>query len=228
MPAELTILPGTLAQDCYPSSAQLFVNELLEKARVQLDNSGWSVMLFQESTPDATQRTYLWFKISESRVYSWNSSVGAWVSRHPYTFGSDARMFWTGTLASLETFDGGEAGSVGDAAGPMWQRDTSMNGRMAIGVGTLPSGATLVEGATGGEDLHTMTIGELVAHTHTYSKYHPGAPYTGEEVDGTNTDGGQEPTAVSGSTGSTTPFNVMNPYKAGYWIRRSSRVYYRG
>lgn len=229
MPIELPVIPPTLGQDCYPASAQAFVNEAVGGARVQLDNSGFSVILNQSSTPAATQRSYLWFNTNFDRVYKWEASVGAWVARHPYTFGTDVRVFWTGSLANIDTFDGGEAGTVGDAAGPMWERDTAMNGRVAIGVGTLPSGASLAEGATGGEDLHTLTIAELATHTHTNEDI---TNEVNTFAAGTGTGGGLAEVGdgesfQTGSTGSSTPFNVLNPYRAGYWLKRTSRIYYR-
>lgn len=229
---DLPIIPPTLAQDCYPASAQALVNEAVGNARVQLDNSGFSVVLAQSTTPSATQRSYLWFNTTYDRTYRWDAAVGAWVARHPYAFGTDVRVFWTGSLANIDTFDGGSAGTVGDAAGPMWQRDTSMDGRTAIGVGTLPSGATLAEGDTGGEDKHTQLLTEIVPHTHTMTNVDN---TTNTLAAGSGTGGGivipREINAQTGSAGGTSgsavPFNVLNPYKAGYWLKRTARIYYR-
>lgn len=71
--------------------------------------------------------------------------------------------------------------------------------------------------ATGGEQKHTMTLAELVAHSHTtpYSALNfAGGGGTMNSVSTTATG-----TSVSASSsGSTTPFNVMQPYGSLVWI----------
>lgn len=69
-------------------------------------------------------------------------------------------------------------------------------------------------GASGGEQRHTMTTGELVAHTHTYTQ--PNGfqivPTGAGQVIGAST--GQN----TGSTGSTTPFNLISPTAVANYI----------
>lgn len=57
----------------------------------------------------------------------------------------------------------------------------------------------------GGEVTHTMTEAELVAHTHT-------TPVTAASAAGASGGGVVAGTTNSGSTGNTTPFNVLDPY----------------
>lgn len=225
MPATVGIivpqLPAHLA--CY----QELINFAVGQAVVQLDTTGFKNVLMQASTPSATQRDQSWHNTNDGRNYHWDAGISAWVSRHPYTFGTDVRLFWTGSLANLMTFDGGENAAVGAASGPMWEPDTSMAGRVAIGSGALPSGASLTIGDTGGEDKHTLTIAELVAHTHTIQNVDNN---TNTLAAGTGTGGGiviPRNSATTDSTGGSTPFNVLDPYKAGTWAKRTSRVYFR-
>ena len=69
---------------------------------------------------------------------------------------------------------------------------------------------------TGGESNHTMTGDELVAHTHGIPTFN-GPTGTQNKVNfaGDNTSVG---TATSNSTGSTNPFNVLDPYMALNYI----------
>jgi Phage Tail Collar Domain len=74
-----------------------------------------------------------------------------------------------------------------------------------------------VVGQKGGEELHTMTVAELATHDH------PQDPLTWTSNPGTNTFvGGGPPTTIFGGvtepTGSSTPFNVMQPSTVMYKI----------
>lgn len=78
--------------------------------------------------------------------------------------------------------------------------------RTIIGLGGSATGPVAnTRGATGGEELHTMTEAEMFAHTHSL---HTTSAASGGSV--TVIDGGPGASAT-GSTGSTTPFNVMQP-----------------
>lgn len=79
--------------------------------------------------------------------------------------------------------------------------------RTVIGSGGTAVGSIgITIGSTGGEELHTMTQSELVAHTHTISQNTTSAS-SGGGVTVATTAG----TVATGSTGSSTPFNVMQP-----------------
>lgn len=81
-----------------------------------------------------------------------------------------------------------------------------LRGRNAIGYGSTTSSIDQL-GETGGELVHLMTESELVAHTHSINKGDSGSG--GNRSLQTNTDSG---TFTSGSTGGSTPFNVLDPY----------------
>lgn len=63
-------------------------------------------------------------------------------------------------------------------------------------------------GTAGGEQLHTMTSAELVAHTHSVTLRNS----DGDTVPARASSGGSTTSTSTGSAGSTTPFNVMQPY----------------
>lgn len=81
-------------------------------------------------------------------------------------------------------------------------------------LGIAGAGATLTSRALGqtfGEENHTMTLGELVAHTHTVTAA-PGTAATATAGASTVFPQGTNPALLTtNSTGSTTPFNVMQP-----------------
>ena len=72
---------------------------------------------------------------------------------------------------------------------------------------------------TGGEAKHTMTIAELVPHTHTY-RWWPGWYFSGSTEYGAK--GGPDDSHQTGSTGGGQPFNVLPPYYALCFIMKVS------
>jgi hypothetical protein len=79
----------------------------------------------------------------------------------------------------------------------------------------LMASSTANMAQTGGESNHTMTSDELVAHTHTISAYNTTSNGT-SGVRGSDTTGSFTPS--TGSTGSSVPFNVLDPYITAYYI----------
>jgi hypothetical protein len=93
---------------------------------------------------------------------------------------------------------------------------------------------TTTPNASGGEALHTMTVADLVAHTHANSLNDPGHTHTTNALNNTGGAGYQgggpnQPIAATinsattgvtinnASAGTTTPFNVMQPFMLGTW-----------
>lgn len=84
-----------------------------------------------------------------------------------------------------------------------------MSRRTSIGSGGSGSGTIgNAVGNVGGEETHTMTTSELVAHTHTYVE---AVNYLAQYGGGTQVSSSGTSTATTGSIGSTTPFNVIQP-----------------
>lgn len=117
-----------------------------------------------------------------------------------------------------------------------------LRGRVPVGIdnmggsdaGILDIANTL--GLTGGEQKHTMTTSELVTHTHVQDAHthtpNDGAQFRTDDSASANTiqsvgsgglDNGRasattEATATNQNTGSSTPFNVMQPYQIFSYI----------
>lgn len=139
---------------------------------------------------------------------------------------------YEGTAASIETYDGGEAGVVTDTTGPMWERVTQLDARFPIGPGTLPSTTVVAVTNTGGEEEHILTRPEL-----------PDDRIPTESViRGNVADGGTAqvyvPDTVSGSFVTNAPLhteelgdgeghNNLPPFYSLFFIRRTGRLYYR-
>ncbi|KKU11121.1 MAG: hypothetical protein UX15_C0015G0008 [Parcubacteria group bacterium GW2011_GWA1_45_7] len=81
-----------------------------------------------------------------------------------------------------------------------------MRGRNPIGFGQGSELTNRLMSATSGEELHTLTVNQLAAHSHTgpSSKLGYGAG-SGNDWEGTGS-------VTTGTTGSGTPFNVMDPF----------------
>ena len=83
----------------------------------------------------------------------------------------------------------------------------------------LAAGTTYAAGSTGGSATHTMTLDELVNHTHTYS------PAGNSGLNGATGGSGwlpQSTSAETGSTGGGQPFSIMPPYLAVYAWKRTA------
>lgn len=76
-------------------------------------------------------------------VATWSPTYGKWIAPHPTPPSGDLRVLWVGSLTSLETYDGGEAGTVTDTTGPFWEADTAFDDKFPLGVGaTITTVAT--------------------------------------------------------------------------------------
>jgi microcystin-dependent protein len=134
----------------------------------------------------------------------WLLCYGQAVSRTTYAslFTAISTTYGTGdgsTTFNLPDCRGRVAAGKDDMGGSSANRLTDQSGGL--------NGDTL--GDTGGEETHTMTTSELVAHTHSYSV--GSAHASGFTAGGlTNPLVSLASTATS-STGSTTPFNVVQP-----------------
>jgi hypothetical protein len=246
--ANLPIIPPTLPEGWCPSDLQEFVNETVGKAIVQFTSQSFSVLLVQASAPDATDRDKPWLKTGDDRIYRWFG--GAWVSRNPEAPSGIARRMVVGSTAAIQTYDGGDTDPAGAASGPMWEVDTEFEGRVPVGVGTIPGSNPVVTLAVGDNGGVAQTAAILPEHYHfianddvvssgavppTDSTFvAQGADYQGSSgvteddyrLAGTST----EPTLGRTSTAGEADANIsaIQPVRAVYFIKRTSRVYYRG
>ena len=115
-------------------------------------------VLIQDAVPDASDHDKGWIPTAAGvprypgYIFVWHNIVGHWVSRNPIAASDDSRRIYVGTLASIDTYDGGDGSALGPAGGPMWTRDTLFDGRMPIGVGAIPTSSPV---ATIGNPLDT-------------------------------------------------------------------------
>jgi hypothetical protein len=252
MPLSLNLQPGTLpggSAYCFVNWQQVLI-DFAQALTVSLDVSSASLILTQDSVPSATQRGNLWFDTRVDRVYRWDTTIGAWVARHPYPPNSPVRLWWTDTLVALQTFDGGDTDAEGVAAGPMWIEDEDYRGRFPLHVGTLsPSSTAVALSGTGGADQLTLAQAnlpnvQLEVDTAVLGQSSVGVPESvvgntygstpvsgsGRAVDSTSSDfsGRYYSKGQTEALGSGTAASIINPYRAGYWIKRNDqRTHYK-
>lgn len=242
--ANLPIISGSLPSGtCYSADPQDLFNAWAAVSYVQLDVTGARYVISQNTTPSATQRDFLWHNTDTSRLLFWQNSEGAWVMRHPEAAGGSARRIYVGTLASIDTYDGGAVGAVGNISGPMWERDTAFNDRFPIGVGTIATSELATGGAmsvtiakanlpTDKLEVNTAIIGQagvgspepVVGTTYGYTS----VSGSGLAVDGTATSLSAR-YFTKGQTeamGAGTSLSVQNSYIGVYILKRTARVYY--
>lgn len=244
----LQLLPGTLPTNCYPSDPQQLYNLMFSLGAAVLgDLDG---VIISDSAPAAEDRDKAWIKTNASAPL-WPPIFvfynGMWVMPNPEPASGDTRRIWVGSLASLITYDGGDAGALSAAGGAMWEEDTDFRDRIPMGVGTTL--AVAVSTNYGDADASiTLSDANFKNHTHfvaagtangsatplvsasTKVSYSGGGMgnenYNMLGVSG-DANVGLSSTA-GGATGNNDPFSILNPVRGIYVIKRSSRIYYRG
>lgn len=135
--------------------------------------------------------------------------------------------------------------AISATTGPMWQVDTDMYGAFPL---SMPDPSITVKDAygnkinnwtlnqSGGEIQHTLVIRELAPHSHllnstltnnTGNTFQGGGhsfepPATGNSYTGVT--GGD---TINGIDNTPVGHNNMPPYRVGWWIKRTARVFYR-
>lgn len=226
-----------------PDWAQTLINEGVGRAVAKLDGSGFSVVINQETQPDPSQQTALWYQPSTGLTFSFGG--GAWVTPHRSPPGSDERRMWVGTLVGLRSFDGGDGSATTPATnvGAMWEEDTDFQGRSPMGVGAIPTSnppTNLAVATNAGEGAHTQTANEVGPHTHPLA-----ADTTIQDGDGVacvatgsggdglmRGDSGTPLTSITVSNNEYTPAQaampIVHPVRGAYVIRRTARINYVG
>lgn len=182
-----------------------------------------------------TDLTKAWLKTISGvpdRMYYYAS--GVWLSKHQIPAGFTVLAPAGTAEADVATLDGGEAGPITAFTGAMWEVDTDFAAKFPIGPGTFDSGAVIVEGGTGGEEKHSLTVAEIPPHYHAVlatqrnteggsdiQRLAPNSTASESDVNTANTGG-------DSSTGLVTAHNTIPPYRARFFIKRSARTHYRG
>lgn len=126
-----------------PSSQQAFANAVAESLEVFFPGE-FSLTIKSSSQPTVEQRSMTWNKVDASTgvsvgYFEWNVVIGQWAKNH-WNGGvvpTYERRIFVGTLTQLETYDGGESGTVSQSTGPFWTRDTAFDNAWPLGIGSL-------------------------------------------------------------------------------------------
>jgi len=201
---------------CYPADPEEFFEAIV--ARIQgIFLNNLNGIIISATAPGADDRDKLWFNTNngDSQLYRWETSITAWARKHPVPPGSSKRI-WFPLESDLTTEDGGSAGAVSDAAGPFWERDTSVDGRFLLCKGTIPGTDPAItvndgdtadsDGVSGSYD-HALTEGEggLGSHRHMFGKSNNAAGSSGDDAffsqGSMRTVAGYSGTYITGSNG---------------------------
>lgn len=218
---------------CYPSEYNQVFVDVANYVRGIL--SGTTSFIIQGATePDPADRDKLWAK-DDGFIYGFNLyGQGKWVSKYwPPAGANGFRMWWDGSEADLNTFDGGDGGIVTATGGTFWVRDTNYDGKFSLQAGTLQPSATVVAiGATGGVDQVGLTAAQNGAHFHNiqltgfrtnlesltaqwFAPPNGSVPVTNPATGTVSTD----------PDGNGDPHTNVPPYRAGFWAKRSARIW---
>jgi len=251
MALNMQVIMGQLAQSCYPNE-QSRANGFAQALQVLFPLAA-STFNYGISTPNVDQQSLPWYRLnSDGTPDNWYVYInGFWIRPHTVPAGSPISYFFEGSLSNLATYDGGEGNYVTNAdgtitptiaisatTGPMWQVDTNLQGRFPLGVSNTSVAAqqkdaygniinNFVQGGSGGEIQHTLTVKELAPHTHAAYSAGAGAVYLGTSGQASTLTGITGGDTINNVNNVPVGHNVLNPYYVGYWIQRSSRAYYR-
>lgn len=246
----LPLQPGTLPQGyCFSTWQQLLI-DFADNLEAVLP--GMAFFNYGDTKPAPEFESYPWLNTNDMRWYRFE---GAWIANNPEQSQLILRMF-AGTTTDLQTYDGGDTDPASDRSGPMWEVVAEFTGRVPIGVGTVPGTTapvvtTAVEDDIG-EGQHVITAGEGAASTHVHpfgltnagnddaffvkNALNTVTGYTGYYITGSNGNVEQAkttadlytlPAGIDGAGVTGTPMSLIQPSRAVYFIKRTSRVYYK-
>ncbi len=258
MSTPITLLPGTLPEGyCWPGGVggpQQYNFDIVSLIQASLNQNFPGVYVGPTSDPPpADQRDRAWINTDNQKIYQYLN--GAWRTKYKFINSTTSflGLIWTGTLANLETFDGGSAGAVSDTTGPLWVAIAAFAGRVPISnpLATTTAPGQIVDSlGNGGEYKHVLTDleGANAQHVHPFGVSNPSsddaffrkvavsatAGYTGYYITGSgpNTIGAQStadlvtlPSGLDGAGVTSVGHNTMQPYRTCYFIERTSRVW---
>lgn len=170
MSTPITILPGSLpAGFCYPTDPQDLNLAIVSRIAAFL-NENFPGVYVGATAPPADQRDRVWFNTNNGRWYHFTN--GDWYTESASIPGPDGRlMIWSDSEADLWSFEGGDGTNPATNTptlftGSMWEVDHTMDTRVPIGAGTLPSTTVLNQGDTGGAEKITLGLTNIPYHKH--------------------------------------------------------------
>ena len=203
---------------CYPPTAQGMLNLVANNLLITgLDSL--NTFSFGPTTPAANLQDRPWIKTDAQYklIGLYTFTAGSWQpAASPILPGTITDFFGlsSSVIAPYYICNGQVVnGSIGGAL-----TTPNLSGLVTLGAGTNPStGTNFAYGSTGGEEKHTQTINELVAHLHAPLS---GTAFVTRGSSGSlGTVGGSGPSDdTTASTGGGQAFNVMQPYMALYKI----------
>jgi len=126
-----------------PANNQELANAIAESIEVFLPNE-FAFAIMGPNQPTVEQRGRIWAKTDASTgvivgFFTWNVIIGAWAANHwrGGVVPTYERRIFVGTLTQLETYDGGEPGTISQSTGAFWVQDTAFTDKWPIGVGTV-------------------------------------------------------------------------------------------
>lgn len=200
------------------------------------------------TTPAAGDRIWPWLRSeadgTPDRLYIY--SGGFWLSRH--TTPPGLIQLWEGDIANVATLDGGDADPPDTSHGPFWERVTELDGRIPIQPGNLiTSGDAIAVNTNYGADEQTLNDDNYKHHRHYTSAL---AAVSGNAEPNASTyvatNGGGvgnenyilQRTSTEANVGLTSrvngapdvpneAFSQLNPVRGMWFLRRTSRLFYR-
>jgi len=232
---------------CWPSTPQALANALFALSKAVWPGTITGIHI--GTTPPA-DLTLLWVKTDSNGapIGSFTYTTNGWVMPHPEAPNSGFRKLWIGLAANVPTLDGGNANVVADADGPFWAIDTNYAFRIPIGPGTNPAGgydgnlanivpepSDVANTSVGGIEQIQLGIGNLPPHAHNVRTRTDGGVGASAGFDRDGVQGVDAAVDIEGGEMIGTPptlqaahFSVMNPWKATYFLKRTSRKYLVG
>lgn len=226
-PIELTFASGIFAGYCFVSFEKLAL-DIVSGIAGEVSGSA-SFINYGNTTPPPDDRTKPWFRTNADGTPddTYTFVNGAWVAKHHLLPG--AVILYRGSEASIETYDGGEAGAITATTGPMWQKLSTMDGRFPLGPGTL-NGVAVAVGTQGGAATVTLVEENLPVHDIQGYAVDEGANLSSNALisDDDRTTNANTADSFGGETdGSTRPTVIIPPYTAIFFIERTARTHKR-
>jgi hypothetical protein len=140
---DLEVIAPTFPPGYCPQTNQQLANDIAAGLRVILPGE-FAFWIVGPDEPTVEQRDFAWLRTDSisgvwTNIFTWSPLYGAWLEPHPVSPSGSARQLWVGTQTDLETYDGGEAGTVSATTGPFWSADAAFADKWPLGVGAGPA-----------------------------------------------------------------------------------------
>lgn len=242
------IVPPTLKSGWCPKTWQDLANVIIGGTQItSLIQVGTWLYNYGSATPLPENRIFPWLNTDDGLW--WTFKNGLWTSPRPKCEQDpNLRILWMAPNGTPESDVWSKDGGNGQDpsvnpptiyTGALWEVDHDMDGRVFIGAGNVPGTANPVISPdlsdTGGEGEHSLTEAEMPPHTHDFQVIAQNSAASGSGAltggDNNNPNDGEfngitESTGGSGSPAAVEAHNNLQPYKAGWHLMPTVRIYY--